>query len=100
MPVGRDVYVFPWVCTRRLDALTVALLANNFEVAADSHQLEKGGCSPQGLLDALQSMLTGPTHAPEELNVERSGSLFDVGKKGGRVQNADVNIANSTKSIT
>ncbi|MGX5802621.1 DEAD/DEAH box helicase [Bradyrhizobium sp. Arg314] len=67
VPVGRGVYVFPWVGTRRLDTLAVALLADNFEVAADSHRLEVDDCSAPGLLDALQAILTGPTHEPQEL---------------------------------
>ena len=67
LPVGRGVYIFPWIGTRRLDTLALALLANNFKVAAEHHHLELEDCNPQGVSAALEEMLNGPTHSHEEL---------------------------------
>lgn len=68
VPVGRGLYVLPWIGTKRLDTLAVALIANNFEVASDHHRLEIENCSKEGLVAALNAMLTGPNHSPEELS--------------------------------
>jgi ATP-dependent Lhr-like helicase len=68
VPVGRGVYVFPWVGTKRLDTLALALMANGFDVAADHHRLEIDNCAASGLSQALQDMLSGNIHSAEELS--------------------------------
>ena len=68
VPVGRGLYVFPWVGTKRLDTVAVALMANSFEVAAERHRLEIENCAAKGLTDALDEMLAGVMHSPEELS--------------------------------
>ena len=68
VPVGRGVYVLPWVGTKRLDTLAVVLIANNFQVAADHHRLEVEDCTPEALVAALREILTGPNHSPEEIS--------------------------------
>lgn len=68
IPVGRGLYVLPWVGTKRLDTLAVALLANDLEVASEHHRLEIENCTGQALEDVLNAMLSGPNHSPEELS--------------------------------
>jgi hypothetical protein len=40
--------VFPWVGTKRLDTVAVALMANTFDVAAEHHRFEVENCAAQG----------------------------------------------------
>jgi ATP-dependent Lhr-like helicase len=68
IPVGRGIYVLPWIGTKRLDTLAVALLANNLEVASEHHRLEIENCTRQALEEVLNAMLSGPNHSPEELS--------------------------------
>lgn len=66
--VGRGLYVFPWVGTKRLDTVAVALLASGFEVATEHHRLEIENCAVDGLTGALEEMLGGQIHSPDELS--------------------------------
>jgi ATP-dependent Lhr-like helicase len=68
VPVGRNLYVLPWLGKKRLDTLAVALLANNFDLGVGQHRLEIENCTADGLRAVLQNMLTGPSHSPEELS--------------------------------
>src|SRR5262249_31630778 len=51
--VGRGAFVFPWVGTKRLDTLSLALMERQFKVGTARHCLEIDNCDPRGLRDAI-----------------------------------------------
>jgi ATP-dependent Lhr-like helicase len=58
--VGRGAFVFPWVGTKRLDTLSLALMERQFKVGTARHCLEIDNCDPKGLRDAITEMAAAP----------------------------------------
>ena len=58
--VGRGAFVFPWVGTKRLDTLALALMERQFKVGTARHCLEIDNCDPKGLRDAITEIAAAP----------------------------------------
>jgi ATP-dependent Lhr-like helicase len=60
LEVGRGAFLFPWVGTKRLDTLGLALMDRRFKVATARHCLEIDDCNPAGLSEALAEIAHQP----------------------------------------
>lgn len=72
LQTGNGVYLFPWVGSRRLDTLSVALLARNFEASVDRHSIEIDNCAEVDIRSVLEEISREPPPPAEELTREVS----------------------------
>lgn len=64
---GRGVLLFPWVGTRKLETLALALMARDFVASADHHVVEVEEAAPQAVAEVLAEMATSPPPDPQPI---------------------------------
>lgn len=57
---GQGVLLFPWVGTRKLETLALALIAKQFKASSYHHSIEVSDCSVNGVLETLQEIADAP----------------------------------------
>jgi len=57
---GQGVLLFPWVGTRKLETLTLALIAKQFKASSYHHSIELSDCSVNGVLETLEEIADAP----------------------------------------
>ena len=63
LAVGKDVCLLPWVGTRKLETLALALLARGFKASPAGHAIFLNDCAVTGVHNALSALAASP--APE-----------------------------------
>ncbi|MER8523543.1 DEAD/DEAH box helicase [Mesorhizobium sp. M1076] len=64
---GEGVLIFPWVGTRKLQTLTLALLAREFKASHFGHAIELQECEAGKAIETLQDIAGSPAPDGEEL---------------------------------
>ncbi|ESY39654.1 hypothetical protein NKH64_18375 [Mesorhizobium sp. M0999] len=59
--------IFPWVGTRKLQTLTLALLAREFKASHCGHAIELQECEAAKVMEALQDIAGSPAPDGQEL---------------------------------
>lgn len=66
---GRGVLLFPWVGTRKLQTLALALIARQFKASSFRHVIEISDCGVEGVLEVLNEIAGSP--APDGVELAR-----------------------------
>jgi ATP-dependent Lhr-like helicase len=64
---GRGVVLFPWVGTRKLETLALALMARDFVASADGHVIEVDDARPEAVAEVLAEMAASPPPDPQPI---------------------------------
>jgi ATP-dependent Lhr-like helicase len=64
---GRGVLLFPWVGTRKLETLALALMARDFVASADGHVIEVDDARPEAVAEVLAEMAASVPPDPQPI---------------------------------
>jgi ATP-dependent Lhr-like helicase len=64
---GRGVLLFPWVGTRKLETLALALMVRDFVASADGHVIEVDDAHPQAVAEVVAEMAASPAPDPQAI---------------------------------
>lgn len=67
IPVGKGAYLYPWLGTKCLSTLNVALIAKDFVSGTSRYHIEIENCSLDSVVNALSDIAAGAAFSAEEL---------------------------------